>query len=67
MEDNDRLRDFIHCKFEHLKRSRPTAVKLNLSQAGEKFKRLISEFSGTAAEAQGVLIKEMESMLAEDY
>ena len=64
VEDKDRLIDFIHCKFEHLKRSRPTAV--NLSQAGEKFKRRISDFSGTATEAQGVLVKEMESMLVED-
>lgn len=63
-EDKDKLRDFIHYKFEHLKVARPTAV--NLSQAGEKLKHLISDFSGTAKEAQVVLIKEMENMLAED-
>ena len=61
----DKLRLFIHDKFEYLKTARPTAV--NLSQAGEKFERRISELSGTAAaEARVVLIKEMEKMLTED-
>ena len=59
-----KLKTFIHGKFEYLKTARPTAV--NLSQAGEKFERHISELSGTAAEARVVLIKEMEKMLTED-
>ena len=61
----DKLKAFIHDKFEYLKTAHPTAV--NLSQAGEKFERRISELSGTAAaEARVVLIKEMEKMLTED-
>lgn len=60
----DKLKAFIHDKFEYLKTARPTAV--NLSQAGEKFERRISELSGTVAEARVVLIREMEKMLTED-